>query len=120
MNIEIKTPSGLMLINPDQFFPASRADLMKLKKIIYDPYTGEGESKAKEIYDYLYSAIYYLTDKEIAIDRNYFSFEQHQDALLDEWDLFYYEEHNKILDKLKLKIAAKKSKYEKNVELLRG
>lgn len=118
MNIDIKTPGGWMLIDPDLFFPASRSDLLKLKKIIYDPYSGEGEVKAKEIYDYLYSEIQYLIDKEIAINSSYFPFEQHK--LLDEWDLFYYEKHNAILDQLKLKIAAKKQKYEKNIELLRG
>ena len=120
MNIDIKTPGGYMLIDPDLFFPASRSDLLKLKKIIYDPYSGEGETKAKEIYDYLYSSIQYLIDKEFDLDRNYFSFEEHQGELLDEWDLFYYEKHNAILDQLKIKIAAKKKKYEKNVELLRG
>ena len=120
MNIDIKTPGGWMLIDPDLFFPASRSDLLKLKKIIYDPYSGEGEAKAKEIFDYLYSEIQYLIDKEIAINSSYFPLEQHKDKLLDEWDLFYYEEHNKLLDKLKLKIAAKKQKYEKNIDLLRG
>lgn len=61
-----------------------------------------------------------MIDKEIAINSSYFLLEQHKDKLLDEWDLFYYEKHNAILDQLKLKIAAKKQKYEKNVELLRG
>ena len=81
MNIDIKTPGGYMLIDPDLFFPASRSDLLKLKKIIYDPYSGEGEAKAKEIFDYLYSEIQYLIDKEIAINSSYFPLEQHKDKL---------------------------------------
>ena len=120
MNIDIRTPGGYMLIDPDLFFPASRSDLLKLKKIIFDPCSGEGEEKAKEIEDYLNSSIQYLIDKEKAVNKIYLYFDDIKDSVIDEWDLFYYEEQNKILDKLKLKIAAKKLKYEKNVELLRG
>lgn len=117
MNIDIKTPNGYMLIDPDKFFPASKSDLKDLLKIINHPVTGEGAEKIQECIDYLEQQIYSL--KEDESDYTELN-EVLGDLTTDEFSTYYYKQHNKLIDKILEMIRTKKLKYQSNIEQLRG
>ena len=119
MNIDIKTANGWMLIDPDNFFPASKSDLKSLLKIVNHPVTGEGADKIQECIDYLVEQIKILKDYEY-VYKNLKVFYQVGDSYTDEFSAYYLAQHNKLLDKILEMIAAKNYKYKSNIEYLRG
>ena len=115
--IQVRTPNGRMFIDPDKFFPASKSDLKNLLKIINHPVTGEGAEKIQECIDYLEQQIYSLKEDE----SNYTELnEVLGDLTTDEFSTYYYMQHNKLIDKILEMIRTKKSKYQSNIEQLRG
>lgn len=119
MNIDIKTPNGYLLIDPDNFFPASKSDLKSLLKIINHPVTGEGADKIQELIDYLVEQIKILKETEyVYSDRKVLY--QIGDFNKDEFSTYYIAQQNKLIDKILEMIAAKNYKYQSNIEYLRG
>ena len=115
--IQLKTPNGRMFIDPDKFFPASKSDLRDLLKIINHPVTGDGNDKILECIDYLEEQIYYL--KEVEVEYSDLSVIL-GDLTTNEFSVYYYSQRNKLVDKILEMIKAKKSKYQSNIEQLKG
>ena len=115
--IQLKTPNGRMFIDPDKFFPASKSDLRDLLKIINHPVTGDGNDKILQCIDYLEEQIYYL--KEAEVDYSDLSVIL-GDLTTNEFSVYYYSQRNKLVDKILEMIKAKKSKYQSNIEQLKG
>ena len=115
--IQLKTPNGLMFIDPDKFFPATKSDLKDLLKIINHPVTGDGTDKILECIDYLEEQIHYLKEDEVEYsDLNGVL----GDLTTNEFSVYYYSQRNKLIDKILEMIKAKMSKYQSNIEYLKG
>ena len=115
--IQLKTPNGRMFIDPDKFFPASKSDLRDLLKIIDHPVTGDGNDKILECIDYLEEQIYYLKEAEVEYSDLSVIL---GDLTTNEFSVYYYSQRNKLVDKILEMIKAKKSKYQSNIEQLKG
>lgn len=117
MTIYIKTPKGRMIIDPDKFFPANKAAIKDLLKIINDPVTGDGAEKIQECIDYLEGQLHYLKEDEIEYtDLNRVL----GDLTTNEFSIYYYSQRNKLIDKILDMIRIKRLKYQSNIEQLRG
>lgn len=117
MNIDIKTPNGYLLIDPDHFFPASKSDLKDLLKIINHPVTGEGAEKIQECIDYLLEQMKHLKEYEAEYSNLN---EVMGDLCTSEFATYYHAQHNKLIDKILDMIRTKNLKYQSNIEQLRG
>ena len=114
---QFRTANGRMFIDPDKFFPATKSDLRDLLKIINHPVTGEGSDKILECIDYLEEQIYYLKEAEVEYSDLIVSDEY---LNRDEFSLYYLQQRNKLVDKILWMIKSKKSKYQSNIEQLKG
>ena len=115
--MKFKTANGRMVIYPDKFFPATKREIKELLKIINHPVTGDGNKKILECIDYLEEQLHYLKEDEVEYSDLYVVMEE---PIANEFSFYYYSQRNKLIVKIMEMIKAKKSKYQSNIEQLKG
>ena len=115
--MQFRTANGSMCIDPDKFFPASKKAIKDLLKIINHPVTGDGNKKILECIDYLEEQLHYLKEDEVEYSDLYVVMEE---PIANEFSFYYYSQRNKLIVKIMEMIKAKKSKYQSNIEQLKG
>lgn len=115
--MQFRTANGSMCIDPDKFFPATKREIKELLKIIDHPVTGEGNEKILECIDYLEEQIHYLKEDEVEYsDLNGIL----GDLTTNEFSVYYYSQRNKLIDNILKLIKVKMSRYQSNIEQLKG
>lgn len=115
--IRIRTPRGLIAINPDKFFPVNKSELKKITVVIRDPWTGEGDEKLKEISEYLEMRITELKKKS----RDYEDLHNSRCTdTEDPFDLEYLKKHGDLIAAICNRIDNTVKKLEKDLEYMRS